>query len=58
MRIISKDTHERITKCKACKSEIAYEMKDVIFDTWDSSRRIKCPVCNEKISVSIFDRKV
>lgn len=58
MRVVRKDTSERIKTCRACKSEIAYKTEDVKFDRWDSKRYIKCPVCNESITVSIFDRKV
>ncbi len=57
MEIISKDKQERITKCKCCNTQISYKLEDCFFDLWNK-RRLRCPVCNEWIKTSIFDKKV
>lgn len=57
MRIISKDNKERITQCKCCNSKIAYKMEDVFFGIFNG-KQIRCPVCEEFIKISIFDKKV
>lgn len=57
MRVISKNEVERIKKCHVCESVIAYKKEDIFLGFWDK-KKIKCPVCEEHIDVSIFDRKV
>lgn len=57
MRVIEENKVEKIHKCCFCRSLIAYKYTDIHEDIWDM-RYIKCPVCKEKQSPSIFDRKV
>lgn len=57
MRVISKDEQERITKCCCCKSKIAYKMEDISLWVWNE-KVIRCPVCKQITSVSIFDKKI
>ena len=56
MRIIEEDNHERVCRCRTCKTKIAYKMQEV--KRGYDENRITCPVCREWVSVSIFDRKV
>lgn len=55
MRIIKEEKQEYSHKCRYCKSIYAYTAKDV--DTlWYN--HIRCPVCENIDSTSIFDKKV
>lgn len=56
MKVISRDTIERIVKCKCCKSIISYKNEDVK-KGWNG-RVIICPVCKGLVYVSRFDKKV
>lgn len=55
MRVLKRVNIERKHKCQYCKSIFAYEEKDVN-RVMDNS--VVCPVCNNIVSVSLFDRKV
>ena len=57
MRIINEDKQERMTKCNCCNTIIAYKNKDIQLDMWND-RYVRCPICKQKIAVSIFDRKI
>ena len=55
MKIIKEVNPKFIHKCKYCKSVYEYSAKDVDY-TWYN--HIKCPVCENIDSTSIFDKKV
>ena len=57
MRVIEENKGERIHKCGFCGSLIAYQYRDIRRDIWND-KYIRCPVCEEKCTPSIFDRKV
>ena len=55
MRVLKEINFEKKHECKYCKSIFAYKQEDVD-RTWYN--KIRCPVCKQNMSVSIFDRKV
>lgn len=57
MRVIWKDEAERKHKCPTCKTVCGYKSEDIFLGFWDV-KKIKCPVCEEFITISIFDKKV
>lgn len=56
MRVLKEINYEKKHKCKYCKSIFAYKEEDV--DRAWYNKIIRCPVCKQIISVSIFDKKV
>ncbi len=65
MRIIKRgikpENVERLKKCHVCKTVFAYTYKDLHEfgydeDTWYQG--LICPVCENHLSKSIFDKKV
>ena len=55
MRVIKENNIEKQVKCKNCGSLIAYLDKEVNKFVY---RTIHCPVCDELIKVSKFNKKV
>ena len=57
MRVLKKQSYEKVHKCPHCKSLIAYTPQDIVRNFLDD-KFIICPVCREDVWISIFDRKV
>lgn len=55
MEVIKKVNEKYMHKCRYCKSIYTYTAKDIDY-LWYSS--LKCPVCENIDSTSIFDKKV
>ena len=55
MRVIKENNVERQVKCETCKSIIAYKSENIDKTFYPT---IRCPVCNQLIRVSIFNKKV
>lgn len=52
---------DRIKKCSHCKTIFQYGQRDIIDLTTDGQEvfdGVQCPVCEELIATSIFDKKV
>lgn len=48
---------ERIKTCFICDTKMAYKEEDIRFDMV-FEKYIVCPVCNQRLYPSIFDKKV
>lgn len=52
---------ERLKKCRVCKTVFAYTSKDLQefgYDAYTWHFGVICPVCENYLSKSIFDKKV
>lgn len=61
MRIVKEgkipEIEEKYKNCFNCNTEMAYTQDDIKLDI-DYDKFITCPICNQKLHPSIFDRKV